>query len=42
MTKRFSEELTKRGLPWMLLKGGREERLTAAAKEIEHLLAKNS
>lgn len=39
MTKRFSEELTKRGLPWILLKGSREERLETAAREIDKLLA---
>jgi len=41
MTKRFSEELTRRGLPWMLLKGDREERLRTAAAEIERLLAQH-
>jgi len=35
MTQRFTEELTKRGLPWVLVKGSREERLTGAIQEIE-------
>lgn len=38
MTKRFTEELTKRGLPWILLKGAREERLRKAIAEIDKLL----
>lgn len=35
MTRRFTEELTKRGLPWALVKGSREERLAKAIQEIE-------
>jgi nicotinamide riboside kinase len=35
MTMRFTEELTRRGLPWLLAKGSREERLTQATREIE-------
>ena len=38
MTKRFSEELTQRGCPWILLKGAREERLKRAVAEIDRLL----
>ena len=38
MTQRFTEELTKRGLPWVLVKGSREERLTKAIEEIERRL----
>lgn len=39
MTKRFSEELTQRGYPWVLLKGPREERLQRAINEVDILLA---
>jgi HTH-type transcriptional repressor of NAD biosynthesis genes len=35
MTQRFTEELTRRGLPWVLIKGSREERLTQSVGEIE-------
>jgi NadR type nicotinamide-nucleotide adenylyltransferase len=38
MTKRFSEELTKRGHPWVLVKGTREDRLNMAVQEIDQLL----
>ena len=39
MTKRFSEELTKRGYPWILVKGNRQQRLATAIAEIDKLLA---
>ena len=38
MTQRFTEELTKRGFPWMLVKGTREERLKQAVAEVDKLL----
>lgn len=38
MTQRFTEELTTRGLPWVLVKGGREERLKRAVEEVDKLL----
>jgi NadR type nicotinamide-nucleotide adenylyltransferase len=38
MTKRFSEELTKRGYSWTLVKGSREQRLAKAITEIDKLL----
>jgi HTH-type transcriptional repressor of NAD biosynthesis genes len=38
MTKRFSEELTKRGHPWMLVKGLRDERLRSAVAQVDKLL----
>jgi HTH-type transcriptional regulator, transcriptional repressor of NAD biosynthesis genes len=38
MTKRFTEEFTKRGYPWVLIKGNREERLTRAVAEVDKLL----
>jgi NadR type nicotinamide-nucleotide adenylyltransferase len=38
MTKRFSEELTSRGYPWILLKGNREERLRRSVQEVDKLL----
>ena len=38
MTQRFTEELTKRGLPWVLVKGSREERLKQAIGEINQRL----
>jgi HTH-type transcriptional repressor of NAD biosynthesis genes len=39
MTQRFSEELTQRGYPWVLLKGAREERLRRSVEEVDKLLA---
>ncbi len=39
MTKRFTEEFTHRGLPWVLIKGTREERLTRAIEEVDRLLS---
>jgi HTH-type transcriptional repressor of NAD biosynthesis genes len=39
MTKRFSEELTQHGYPWILLKGTREERLQSAIEEVDKLLS---
>jgi NadR type nicotinamide-nucleotide adenylyltransferase len=39
MTKRFSEELTKRGHPWVLVKGSRAERLRTAVEHVDKLLA---
>ena len=39
MTQRFTEELTKRGCRWILLKGSREERLQKAIDEVDKLLA---
>jgi NadR type nicotinamide-nucleotide adenylyltransferase len=38
MTMRFTEELTRRGLPWVLVKGGRGERLEKAIAEVEKVL----
>lgn len=38
MTRRFTEEFTKRGLPWVLVKGDKEERLTQAVQEVNRLL----
>jgi HTH-type transcriptional regulator, transcriptional repressor of NAD biosynthesis genes len=39
MTKRFSEELTKRGCSWVLVKGTREERSNSAIEQVNKLLA---
>jgi HTH-type transcriptional regulator, transcriptional repressor of NAD biosynthesis genes len=38
MTKRFTEELTKRSARWVLIKGSREERLNRAVQEVDCLL----
>lgn len=38
MTQRFTEELTKRGLRWVLVKGSREERLHTATQEVDRLV----
>jgi len=38
MTQRFTEELTKRGCRWVLVKGNREERLKKAVEEVDKLL----
>jgi NadR type nicotinamide-nucleotide adenylyltransferase len=38
MTKRFTEELTKRSARWVLIKGSREKRLRKAVEEVDALL----
>jgi NadR type nicotinamide-nucleotide adenylyltransferase len=38
MTRRFTEELTKRSCRWVLIKGSREHRLKRAVEEIDKLL----
>lgn len=38
MTQRFTEELTRRGLRWQLVKGSKEERLHQAVEEIDKLI----
>ena len=40
MTQRFTEELTKRGFRWVLVKGSREHRLMRAVQEIDAILEK--
>ncbi|HVZ19267.1 MAG TPA: ATP-binding protein, partial [Terriglobales bacterium] len=39
MTQRFTQELTKRGYRWVLVKGSYEDRLSRAIQEIDKLLA---
>lgn len=41
MTRRFTDELTKRGLRWVLVKGDKEERLTQAVREVNRLLTQS-
>jgi HTH-type transcriptional repressor of NAD biosynthesis genes len=39
MTRRFEQVLTERGLPWVKISGFGDERLSAAVREVDRLLA---